>query len=222
MAPNMEYQTMCRSIRRFASLLAVSSVLVGIGACGNLTAGGLAEIEVQLSGDAAATVPSPAILSAPTTAAAASGRMEAEGDTPEGEVEAEFTVFLEAANGDLLAVTDSAVRLRVDVEGVRKDEVGPLLLPAAMYTALRIVFTEIEVEIDAGLIINGVPVTGVIDVELKGDLTVTRPLTLDLSPDEHAILVIELNAASWLQAVDPVTATVDAQVFASLVTVSVR
>lgn len=222
MALNLEYQTMFETTRRIAGLLAVSCALVGIGACGNLTAGGLGEVDVTLSGDAVAPIPTSATLSASRTPAATSGPSTAEDDMPEGEVEAEFTVFLEAANGDLLAVTDSAVRLRVDLEGVRELPVGRRILPAAMYTALRIVFTEIEVEVDAGLIINGVPVTGVIDVEVDGEVIVTRPLSLDIAPDEVAYLVIELNATSWLQAVDPVTLTVDPQVFADLVTVSVR
>jgi len=146
-----------------------------------------------------------------------------EGGQPEGEVEVEFKLFLEAADGDLIALTERTVRVRVDLQGVSEPEVANQLLPAAAYSALRIVFTAIEVEVDAGLIINGVPVTGPVNVEMDNvSLTVTRPLDLDIRAGTRAVLVIDLNAASWLQAVDPVTATVSAQLFADLVTVIVR
>jgi hypothetical protein len=219
----MEHRTMHRSIRQMARILTILSPLAVLGACGNLTAGGATgEAAVLLSGDAADPVPTTAMVASPTqqgTAAAGEG----EGDSPEGEVEVEFKLFLEAADGDLIAMTDRTLRVRVDLQGVSEPEVANRLLPAAAYSALRIVFTAIEVEVDAGLIINGVPVTGPIDVEMDNvSLTVQRSLDLDIRANARAVLVIDLNAASWLQAVDPVTATVSAQVFADLVTVIVR
>ena len=39
---------------------------------------------------------------------------------------------------------------------------------------------------------------------------------------ESVEILVDLNAASWLQAVDPTTSSVDATVFADLITVSVR
>ncbi|MDA1103663.1 MAG: hypothetical protein O2956_08730 [Gemmatimonadetes bacterium] len=71
--------------------------------------------------------------------------------------------------------------------------------------------------------INGDTVTGPVDVELDDvTLTVDRPVALEVQADRRVVLVVDLNAASWLQAVDPTTATVDEQVFAALVSVGVR
>lgn len=202
--------------------LGILAPLLAQVACGNLVAGGATgEASVILSGDAEDVVPTTSIVAPQTAKRAPSG---AEGaDQPEGEIEVELKLFLEASDGDLIALTEEEVRVRVDLGGVREEEVASQVLPVGAYTGLRIVFTEIEVEVDAGLIINGVPVTGPIEVEWEDiALTVTRTLALTVRADAPVVLLIDLNAASWLEAVDPVTATVDAQVFADLVTVVVR
>lgn len=213
--------------------------LLATAACGNLTAGGATgEARVLLSGDAAmvstvgavtaSTLQWPANELVPFAAVAHGGgpmladSTEAE-DDPEGEVEVEFRMYLVAASGALVELTEGEARVRVDLEGVREPEVASQVIEAATYSTLRIVFTEISAEVDAGLIINGIPVTGEIRVEIEDlSITVDRSLALNLGADEMVELLVDLNAASWLQAVDPVTGTVDAQVVADLVAVTVR
>ena len=144
-------------------------------------------------------------------------------DEPEGQLEAEMLLGLVTADGVVLPLSDDEFELSVDLEGVEQDETQPTQLPADRYTQLRIVFLQIEVQVDAGLIIDGQPVTGPIDIEMEGDsLEVLKPLNLDLGDQDLAEILVDLNAASWLQAVDPTTSTVDATVFAELITVSVR
>ena len=144
-------------------------------------------------------------------------------ETPEGEVEAEFSLFLVSESGTVVALTETDVRIAVDLEGIEEPEVANQVVASGMYTSMRIVFTEIEAEVDAGLIINGVPVVGQIRVELEDiSLTVTKPLALDIGRDQRVELLVDLNAASWLQAVDPLLGTVDAQIFADLVSVIIR
>ena len=110
-----------------------------------------------------------------------------------------------------------------DLQGVREPEVARQVVTAATYKALRIVFTEIETEIDAGEVINCVPVMGPVEIEIEDTvLTVDRSLNLTIGDAEVAVLVVDLNAASRLEALDPVSATVDAQVFANLITVVVQ
>jgi len=110
-----------------------------------------------------------------------------------------------------------------DLQGVREPEVARQVVTAATYKALRIVFTEIETEIDAGVVINGVPVMGPVEIEIEDTvLTVDRSLNLTIGDAEVAVLVVDLNAASRLKALDHVSATVDAQVFANLITVVVQ
>lgn len=194
--------------------------------CGNLTAGGVGEASVAMSGDAPDDGPTPqmSVVSGPaqTSHDADGGSGE---DDPEGQIEADLSVFLVAADGDLVPMTDGQVRVRVDLQGVEEPEIASRSVTATTYTHLRMVFTEIDVEVDAGLIINGEPVVGSIDVEIDdASLTVERPIDVEIGDGERVDLLIDLNADSWLQAVDPtaIPPTVDAQVFADLVTVRVR
>jgi hypothetical protein len=240
---------MTRYTRRCGAIVGIA-MLAGSAACGNLTAGGATgEAVVVLSGDAADVAPAanstPASSLAPVSGSGSvapsagetrgdsksavpmSGRSisrtEGSGDQPEGEVEAEFRLFLLTEDGELVSLTDTDVRVRVDLEGVRESEVADRVVPAARYTGLQIVFTEIEAEVDAGLIINGVPVVGAVDVELEDvTLPVTKLVDFVIGESDRVSLLIDLNAAQWLQAVDPTTAVVTAQVFADLITVVVR
>ena len=217
-----DYALPARASARILGIL----LLGASAACGNLTAGGATgEAYVVLSGDAADPVPTLAsgverVTAASATAAA---RGPSSADSPEGEIEVELNLFLVSEDGDLVSLTDTEVRVRVDLEGVRESEIADRVVSAVRYTGLRMVFTEIEAEVDAGLIINGVPVTGPIRVEFDDiSLTFTKAIDVAVGDNERVGLVIDLNAAAWLQAVDPVTATVDPQVFVDLVTVSVR
>jgi hypothetical protein len=196
------------------------------GSCGNLTAGGFGEAVVVVSADspdthmatrAAALVPSFAREGTPSGAPARSD------DRPEGELEATLLLYLVREDGTLVSLSDDELEVSVDLEGVEQDETLPRQIPADVYTDLRIVFLEIKVEVDAGLVIEGDTITGSIDVEMESDsLTVDRPVSLMLDSGERAEILVDLNAAAWLQAVDPATSVVDAGVFADLITVVLR
>ena len=67
------------------------------------------------------------------------------------------------------------------------------------------------------------PVVGKLRVELEDvALVVTRPLNLDVGDGESVFLLIDLNANTWLQAVDPVLGGINEEVFANAVAVAVR
>jgi hypothetical protein len=53
-------------------------------------------------------------------------------------------------------------------------------------------------------------------------LLVTRPLNLDIGDGESVFLLIDLNANTWLQAVDPVLGVIMEKVFGDAVSVAVR
>ena len=94
---------------------------------------------------------------------------------------------------------------------------------AAQYSQMRIVFTDIRVDVADGLIINGVPVVGEVRVELKDTaLTVIRPLDLNIRDGDSVFLILDLNANTWLQAVDPELKVIAEDVFGDAVSVGVR
>ena len=66
------------------------------------------------------------------------------------------------------------------------------------------------------------PVVGEVRVELEDvALVVTRPLNLDCGDGESVVLLTDLNANTWLQAVDPVLGVINEEVFANAVAVAV-
>lgn len=206
--------------------LALTAFVIMLSSCGSLTAGGVGEVTVTLTGDDPATAMSLTTLTARPgySQAAVVARSDHDDDDPEGQLEADFELYLEAESGARIHLTPNGqIEVKVDLEGVETEEVVSQVVGAARYTGLEMVFVKIEAEVDAGLIINGVPFTGAVEVDLEDDeLTVTRALDLTIEADATVFLDIDLNAADWLQALDPVSATIAAQAFADLVTVTVR
>jgi hypothetical protein len=175
--------------------------------CGNLTPGGFTgDATVVVSGDADTLGPLPS-----------SHENEAEGN-----VEVEFLVFLISESGAPLQLGDEEIRVKVDLRGRSEmDVIDRELIPAIRYTELRLIFTDIDAEV-SGLVIDGVEIMEV-RVELEDlSLLVARPIDLDVTSGNSVELLIDLNTPAWLQAVDPLTGTVDETVFQSLVNVVVR
>ena len=203
------------------ALIALTSCVLLAG-CGNLTAGGLTgEATVTVSGDAV-DAPAPAPQSAAKLVTTSPSK--AAGDTPEGQVEADFFLYLVPASGDPVSLSENPIEIRLDVQGQQEaDAVDRQMVPATLYDEIRMVFTDIRVEVASGLIINGTPVVGEVRVELKDTaLTVTRPLNLDIGENESVFLLMDLNANTWLQAVDPVLGVIAEEAFGDAVSVGVR
>lgn len=203
-------------------VLAMAVLGLALAACGNLTAGGLSEAEVTVSGDA----PEPAAAPVAGTGADAPSQQEEDdddADEAEGEIEADFLIFLQRPDGSEVPLTDQEIQVDVDVQGQREVVAVERTIPAGRYTGLRLHFSEIEVQIDAGLVIDGVPITGLVsvDVEVEG-VEVNRVLSLDLEDGDRVAFLLDMNAKSWLTAVDPLTLEVAAQAFADAIVVRQR
>jgi hypothetical protein len=196
---------------------------VVLAGCGNLTAGG-ADATVSVSGEAPEALAQvgrqrPELLVPGPLVASEDGAEE----EPEGEVEVEFRLFLVGREGTVVALSDDDIRVRVDVRGRQEAEVVRETVPAIRYDELRIVFSDIEVEVESGLVVDGVPIVGEVRVELEGGpVTVSRPLDLDVPEGGRVELLIDLNTDTWLRTVDPDLRRVAEEIFATAVTVVVR
>ncbi len=193
-----------------------------IAGCGNVTAGGLTgEVTVTVSGD----VPD-AQGAAPQRAVglSATGPLQMSGGGPEGEVRASFFLYLETVTGGSFSLSEDQIQIRLDVQGMQKvDAVDRMVVPTGQYSQMRIVFTDIRVDVSDGLIINGDTVVGEVRVELKDTaLTVTRPVNLNIRDGDSVFLLLDLNANTWLQAVDPALKVIAEDVFGDAVSVAVR
>lgn len=200
-------------------------ILLVLSGCGNLTAGGVTgEATVTISGDAepasgdAAGLPVRSVHDENDD-----DDDDDDADEAEGEIEAELRIYLIAQDGSSIELTDGEIEVEVDVQGREEPEVVQTMIPVLTYTGLRVVFTELEIEIDSGLIIGGLPVLGAIDIELDdGILVVERPLDLVLQDGGEARILIDLNARSWLLAVDPDLRSVAEQIVANAIEVRLR
>jgi len=198
-------------------------------ACGNLTPGGFGEVTVGVSGDAdtlaaavQARASNPATLSpSPSFAVVQPAGPAQSPEEAQGELQVEFLAYLVTAGGSQVQLGSDELQVQVDLRGrAEADPVDRQLVPAAIYTDLRLVFIEIKAEVE-GLVIDGTPIPEV-HVELEDvSLEVSRPISLDILPGSDAVLLIDLNALAWLGAVDPLTGAVDESVFADLVNVAV-
>lgn len=194
--------------------------LVVIQACGNLTAGGFGEARVVANGDAPDPVPSPAatILAAPL-------RSDHDDDVnPEGELELSFRLYLESDGGRPIELSNGDdLEVSLDLQGTLEADVVTARIPSDVYSALRIDFHKVEVEVDAGVVIDGQPILGEVDVEIE-DLTVERALNLTVLEGSTVEILLDLNAATWLQWVDVTTVpySVRPEFFAEAFSVRIR
>lgn len=200
-----------------AAMLAVflTSFLSG---CGNLTAGGFGEAKVVANGDAPeTTVQTAEVLSGPATTS-----HEGEEDIdPEGEIDLEFRLYLESPTGASLDLANRDLQIELELDGSIEADVITARVPANSYSGLRIAFSEIEIDVQAGVIIDGQAVTGPVDIEFE-DLELLLPLNLTVLDGSVVEILIDMNAATWLAFVDPITKTVQPEDFAEAVTVRLR
>jgi hypothetical protein len=199
--------------------------VIAVAACGgNLTAGGLSEAEVVVSGDAPEALPvARQGWSGPLNQTDDDDDDDDDADDAEGELEADFFIYLESGTGERVTLTDEPVRVQVDLEGTREQQASLRSIPSGAYAAMRLVFINVDVEVDAGLTVGGQLITGEIDVELEADsAVVTRPLSLQLDDGDRVEILVDLNAKNWLLNVDPALLLVPEEFFADAIEIRVR
>ncbi len=205
-----------------------ASLALALGSCGgNVTAGGFGEVQVTVSGDAPDTQgASPTHFRSLSPAFGSVPRMAGDDheDDPEGNIEMEILLYLLRADGGAVAVTDTEIRVELDLAGSVERDVVRTQVPAQHYVGVRILFTELEVEVDGGVIINGVAIKGPIEVELEDDevIEVERALNLQVRDGERIEVLLDMNARIWLAAIDPDLRVVAERVVAEAIRVQVR
>jgi len=205
------------SIRRGAAFLAAVLLVSGCG--GNLTPGGFGEVEVSVSADA----PDAMVLPSAALARSVVARDD-DIEEPEGKLEIEFILSLIDDRGEVIPVSDKEIEVELDLAGFFEADAVRAVMPARRYVGLRVDFTEIEVEVARGVVIDGVPIQGRIEIELEDDevVTVERPLDIVLPEGGRIQVLLDLNTRTWLRAIDPDLRTVAERVFADAIRVVAR
>lgn len=194
--------------------------------CGEITSGGVGEVEVWTRADDPDPAPQATASSFPARAAAREpGRPTAASSAAEGWLIVVLRTYLQAdATGEWIEITDGPRDLTLDLRGETERRAGVRLLSSGRYTRLRVVFERVEADVQGGLVVDGVPLTGVVSVDLGagGTLTVERELAVDVVRDGSLDVAINLNARVWLATASPVTRTVAAAALQGAVAVQVR
>jgi hypothetical protein len=202
-----------------------------IAGCGDLTAGGLGEVEVYGTADESGASPA-----ASTTPSAYLDRRDA-GDTPartpsaavasvfSGVFAAQMQVYLQAdGTAQWVEITDGVRDLTLDLAGGLERRIAVRFVDSGRYSRLRVVFHRVETTVLGGLVVGGVPLTGQITVDLgaQGSVTVERDVLVEVQRDEGIDLVLDLNVDVWLPTVSVLTRTVSAAALRDALSVRVR
>lgn len=187
----------CVPAARWRSLLAIVATLLGASACGDLTAGGVGEVEVLVSPDA---VPVQAAMADAWPARQTPQDMA----DIEGSLQVRVQVFVLRPPGRWIQVTDGTQEVLLDLSEPTASTLARTSLSAGSYVAVRTVFYRVRADIESGLEVEGEPVTGEVDVDLgvAGRLEVFRPLELTVVEGEITELGLDLHAARWLRRLD--------------------
>jgi hypothetical protein len=205
---------------RASYVLSGALILAG---CGDLTAGGLGEVEVfGTADDPGAPPPSAAMQGAPTVS---SSDALAAASIFEGLLAAEMQVYLlNDVSGQWVEITEGVRDLTLDLRGLIERRVAVRFLDAGRYTRLRVLFHSVEASVLGGLIIGGVPLTGQITVDLGalGTLPVEREVVVEIEREESVDLVLDMNVDVWLPTVSVITRTVAGSALRDALAVRVR
>jgi hypothetical protein len=171
---------------------------VALGGCGNLTAGGAAEVEVVVAADEGGSV---LTWAAPMDPGASGVPPEELLTGFEGTLTLAFSLAL-VAGDDEVSLTDGEITVSLPIgEGVRT-EVARIEVPAGEYDGYRAVFSRVDADITASP--GQAPFPDRVEVDLEeGSLVVQHPAPVVLGTDDAIRVVLDLRTGVWIIAAAP-------------------
>jgi hypothetical protein len=194
-----------------AGLLAVLA-MAPVACGGNLTSGGLSDVEVFVAGNdpgesgrTTATAAAPLVLplQGPAPVEARAPGLQVAPGTILGTVTVVLQVELMGSDRRWVQITDGPQAVTVGLTGTNRSLLAARPLGAGRYIRARTTFLRVEAEVEQGLVVEGEEVTGTIPVELPlAGLRVEEGLFLELEEGDPGRLVVALNAQLWLRLVN--------------------
>jgi hypothetical protein len=213
----------------------VSPLLLGtlVLACGELTSGGVGDVEVWATADdqgtASASAPPGSGAVVPAAGWESQGTPSAAGSraiaAATGVLTAQLRTYLRSdLTGEWIEITEGVRDLTLDLDGSSERRVGVRILDGGRYTGFRVVFQRVEANVTSGLIVAGIPIVGLVSVDLgaQGTLTVERSVLIDLEARDNVDVVLDMGASTWLPTLSPVTRVVAGAALGNALAVRVR
>ncbi len=184
---------------------ALAALAVALAGCGNVTSGGVGEVEVILAPDELTD------LVSNTPSLQASVVSLAPGDSIEGTLRVHVRSFARRPGGTFEELTDGVQEITVSLGEPEPIEIARRELSAGRYEAVRTFFGRIEVEVTSGLVVDGVPVDGtvIVDLDALGTLSVVDFTAFEVWEGAPTVIALEMQTRLWLRLVDAVTHRVD-------------
>lgn len=195
--------------------LLLAALLLGGCSGRELLAGGQAEVEAAATDDAEGTSGSRTGEGIAFSTAPAA--------VPSGTLEITASVSLLDANGGAIAITEGFSTVQLGIAESDTVRLGRETVPSGTYSAARIVLSRVTANVTGGLLVDGVPLLGEVHVAIGSEpLVIEAPVLLVARQGELSTLVVDLNAAAWLSAADPLTRLVPAAALRAAVEASAR
>ena len=197
-------------MKRIVGAAAGAAMILGMAGCESVTlpASGRSEMEVGVRGDGGSN--------------GYSAYQAGSSSDASGRIEIEARVYLQAATGEWVEVTEGVARQSVDAsggDGVRVLASGSV--EASSYARVRVEFERVTTQVDGQLTVAAGALTGTVRVDggSDGRVTLEREIRLDARADAVSRLEIDLNADQWLARADASTGAVAESEFASAVNI---
>jgi len=193
-------------------LLALVLVLMG---CGNLTSGGVGEVEIQVS---------PEELQGEASAALVAMAGEDADFVLEGTLSVTVRAFVRERPGVWLEITDGPQEAVLPLDDPSFLVLARRELPARDYTASRVAFGRIRADITAGLVVDGDTITGDVRVRLGPDnlIVVEDTGPVRVVRRRTVPVLLEMRTRRWVRLLDREERVVDEVDFREFFRVRVR
>ena len=184
-----------------------------VAACGDLTSGGVGEVEILLAAD---SIPLGAQLVSMATGSPATGApaVVSEAEPLTGTLTVHLQVEFQRGPDDWIEVTDGVQEFTLSLGSSDPVVLARRELPAGRYVRSRTRYHLIRAEIESGLRLDGEPFTGTVTVALPAEgRALVRPIEIHVVEGAVRSLVLELRAGRWLRRANPVERTVPQEEF---------
>jgi hypothetical protein len=210
------------SVRLFCFPVMLALTLAGCGR--DIVVGGQQEGEVRTVATSDGTTSGSAAARVPIEAGTITPAFGAPAAAARGTVTFAASVTLISDAGEEVVVTNGLSTAQVQIEGPDTTLVGQARVRAATYTRARVEFARVDADVTGGLVIGGIPLLGLIRVEIGANerVIVEAPIQMTVEPKTSETLVVDLNASTWLLSANRLTGLVPAASLRSAVRLRVQ
>ena len=194
--------------------VALAAAVAALAGCGDLTSGGVGDLDVIVAADSVPVSTAAGSSEAPTLAGETGAQSDEGGPSRasvpsrqvsppeiEGTLTLGIQVFVLHPPVRWVEVTDGPQEVVMELGSPTPLVLAHATVPAGRYRGVRTVFRRVEADVVGGLIVNGQPVTGIVRVRLGdgGILVVDDPAEVDVPIGGEASLLVDLHTTRWLR-----------------------